>query len=88
MPPHLESLVHAIATTISYGPGLADLIQIVGAGGGAFGGFVGLMLPTTGAASGRQMRTNVSMGITIGGCIGTIVAFAIWAAIRLNGGVG
>jgi len=76
-----------LAVGKSYGPGLADLIQIVGGGGGALGALVGIVIPTPLEDPNRMWR-NAGIGVTVGGVIGTTVAFALWAAIRLNGGVG
>ncbi len=70
-----------------HGPGLADLIEIVGGGGAALGALVGIVLPTALGDPDRMWR-NAGIGVTVGGVIGTIVAFALWASIRLNGGVG
>lgn len=74
-------------TAMPYGPGLADLIEIVGGGGGAFGAFVGICLPTPPGRS-DEIWKNAARGITVGGVLGTVAAFALWSAFRLNGGVG
>jgi hypothetical protein len=80
--------MQVVATAKPYGPGLADLIEILGAGGGAFGSFVGLVYPTAGSHAADEMARNAGLGLAIGGVIGTVAAFSIWGAIRLNGGVG
>ncbi len=70
------------------GLGLADLIQVVGAGGAALGGFAALLYPAAGPAPLHQVVTNAFLGLAVGGATGTVVAFALWAAIRLSGGLG
>ncbi len=66
---------------------LADLIQVVGAGGAALGGFAALVQPAAGPAALHEIATHALVGVTVGGITGTGVAFALWAAMRLGGGV-
>lgn len=49
--------------------GLADLIQMMGAGGSAVAGFV---------------ATPAVVGLTVDGVTGSVMALAVWAAIRLG----
>lgn len=83
-----DSVVQAVAAARPYGPGLDYLIQVVAAGGGAVGALIGLILPTRSRTPAYEMWKNAGIGLTVGGVIGTVVAFSIWVALRLNGGVG
>jgi hypothetical protein len=71
--------------SVTDGPSLVDLLQIVGGGGLALGGFCGLLVT---ARDGRQMIQNLVLWSAVGLWCGTMIAFALWAAIELNGGVG
>ncbi len=64
---------------------LADTIQVFGAAGLAGGGFAGLMAKATTA---REIADNLARACTIGAFLGTVLGMCVWAAVRLNGGVG
>lgn len=63
-------------------PSLTDLLQVIGSVGAVIGACIGFLLP---AQKDRQMLENTALGVTLGGVIGVIVAFAIYAGIAVGG---
>jgi hypothetical protein len=64
-------------------PSLVDLLQVIGSVGVVTGACICFFLPAAGA---RQLAENVALGATLGGVIGAIVAFAVYAGIAIGGG--
>jgi hypothetical protein len=64
---------------------LVDALQVCAGLGVAVGGLIGLVVEDAG---GRRLAENIVLWSGVGLAIGTMCGFGIWAAVKLNGGLG
>jgi hypothetical protein len=67
---------------MSSSPSLNDLLETLGAAGIVIGACIGFFLP---AGTLREIAENIALVATLGGVMGAIVAFAIYAGLAIGG---
>lgn len=66
---------------MSSSPSLNDLLETLGAAGVVVGACIGFFLP---AETSRRIAENIALIATLGGVMGAIFAFAIYAGLAIG----